>query len=129
MNPNRQVIKPPDLGSFPLDHFHDCNTEAAEYSSCMARHQMMPKRCRQWQKKYLECRMKRGLMDEKDINSLGLGPELDWDNEEQERKVTFDKIQEIKMRAMHRAQEKYPPKPSNESAEKPPTPNSQAKTN
>lgn len=108
MNPSRQVIKPPDMGSFPLDHFHDCNTEAKEYSSCMTRHQMMPKRCRQWQKKYLECRMKKGLMEQSEMDALGLGPELDWDNEEQERKVTYNKIMDIKQRAMQRVQEKYP---------------------
>ena len=107
MNPSRQVIKPPDKGSFPLDHFHDCNNEAKEYNSCMVRHQMMPKRCRIFQKKYLECRMKAGLMEKQDFESLGFTQDLDWDTEEQERKKTFERIEQIKRRAQQRVSEKF----------------------
>ena len=107
MNPNRQVIKPPDKGSFPLDHFHDCNNEAKEYNSCMERHQMMPKRCRIFQKKYLECRMKAGLMEKTDMESLGFTEDLEWETEEEERKKTFDRIEQLKRRAATRIAEKY----------------------
>ena len=102
MNPSRQVIRPPDKGSFPLDHFHDCNNEAKEYANCMTRHQMMPKRCRNFQRKYLECRMKAGLMEQTDFESLGFGENLDWDSEEQERKNTYSKIEQVKERARNR---------------------------
>ena len=107
MNPSRQVIKPPDKGSFPLDHFHDCNREAEEYTGCMQRHQMMPKRCRQFQKSYLECRMKAGLMEQTDMKNLGFGDELDWKNEEEERRTTFSRIEEIKRKAQERVSAKY----------------------
>ena len=107
MNPSRQVIKPPDKGSFPLDHFHDCNNEAKEYNSCMERHQMMPKRCRIFQKKYLECRMKAGLMEKQDMETLGFTQDLDWNTEEEERKKTFERIEQIKKRAQQRVSEKY----------------------
>lgn len=107
MNPNRQVIKPPDKGSFPLDHFHDCNREALDYSNCVQKHQMMPKRCRVFQKNYLECRMRHGLMDKTDLDSLGFGKELDWNSEEEEKKVMFDKIENLKQRAQARVNERY----------------------
>lgn len=56
------MAKAPDRGSFPLDHFHECDTEAKAYSTCVAKHELMPKRCREHQMKYLDCRMKSGLM-------------------------------------------------------------------
>lgn len=37
-----------DKGSFPLDHFHECDTEAKEYNSCIMKHENMPKRCRKY---------------------------------------------------------------------------------
>lgn len=57
------MAKAPDRGSFPLDHFHECDTEAKAYSKCIAKHELMPKRCRTHQMNYLECRMKSGLME------------------------------------------------------------------
>ena len=35
----------PDKGSFPLDHFHECEEHAIRYNSCLDKHQLMPKRC------------------------------------------------------------------------------------
>ena len=35
----------PDKGSFPLDHFHECEEHAVRYNSCLDKHQLMPKRC------------------------------------------------------------------------------------
>lgn len=29
---NSPMAKAPDKGSFPLDHFHECDTEAKEYT-------------------------------------------------------------------------------------------------
>ena len=59
MNFDRQVIKAPDKGSFPLDHFHDCTKDAKKYTKCLKRHKLLPKRCRKFQISYLECRMKK----------------------------------------------------------------------
>lgn len=52
-------IKPPDKGSFPLDHFQECNNEAVKYNECITRHSLMPKRCKNFQFEYLKCRMDR----------------------------------------------------------------------
>lgn len=35
-----------DKGSFPLDHFHECDREAKAYNACVQKHENMPKRCR-----------------------------------------------------------------------------------
>lgn len=55
----RSGAKAPDKGSFPLDHFHECDAESDIYNKCIIKHQLMPKRCRQYQIDYLQCRMKR----------------------------------------------------------------------
>ena len=51
--------KPPDKGSFPLDHFHECDQQAKSYTECLNKHKLMPKRCRKFQTDYLQCRMQR----------------------------------------------------------------------
>ena len=56
------MAKAPDKGSFPLDHFHECDKFAEFYMRCLDKHQLMPKRCRQPQIDYLNCRMDKGLM-------------------------------------------------------------------
>ena len=56
------VLHAPDKGSFPLDHFHECDKESEIYNKCVIKHQLMPKRCRQYQIDYLQCRMKRYLI-------------------------------------------------------------------
>ena len=63
MNFDRQSVKPPEKGSFPLDHFHDCDKDAKRYNKCLRKHKLMPKRCRKFQINYLECRMKRYKKD------------------------------------------------------------------
>ena len=52
-------VNPPHKGSFPLDHFHECDKQASLYNDCVIKHQLMPKRCRKFQIDYLQCRMKR----------------------------------------------------------------------
>lgn len=55
---SRPSITPPDKGSFPLDHFKECEPLVHKYIKCVNKHQMMPKRCQQIQMDYLDCRMK-----------------------------------------------------------------------
>lgn len=38
-------ITPPDKGSFPLDHFKECEHLVEKYIRCVNKHQLMPKRC------------------------------------------------------------------------------------
>ena len=102
MNFDRQVIKPPDKGSFPLDHFNECTIEAEQYNTCVNKHQLMPKRCRKFQISYLDCRMKTKLMENEDMEKLGFTDENSWENEEKERHMTFQKIQMLKQKAWDR---------------------------
>lgn len=85
MKPSRLTSKPPglkfkinsiDKGSFPLDHFHECDKQAKDYSDCVIKHQLMPKRCREFQVKYLECRMNAGLMEREEMETLGMVEEV-----------------------------------------------------
>lgn len=112
MNFDRQVIKPPDKGSFPLDHFHECNDEAVHYSKCVSKHQLMPKRCRKFQIEYLDCRMKNNLMESESMERLGFIDENSWESEEQEKKMTFSRIQDFKEKAWKR-QAPHVPHPDN----------------
>ncbi|EAS01282.2 CHCH domain protein (macronuclear) [Tetrahymena thermophila SB210] len=96
---SRQSFKAPDKGSFPLDHFHECDEFAKAYNSCVLKHQLMPKRCRQHQIDYLGCRMKAGLMEKEEFEKLGFTEESSWENEEAEQRYLFNKIQKIKEKA------------------------------
>lgn len=96
---SRSKSRAPDKGSFPLDHFHECQEEAKLYSACLDKHGHLPKRCREMQKKYLECRMDKGLMKRESMEKLGFTPDLEWETEEQEKKALFDRIQQMKLRA------------------------------
>ena len=79
---NRTVVTAPDKGSFPLDHFHECEEHAIRYNACLDKHQLMPKRCQKLQINYLECRMKHNLMGKEKIENLGFDEVNSWDNEE-----------------------------------------------
>ncbi|CAJ1951111.1 unnamed protein product [Sphenostylis stenocarpa] len=74
---------PPEKGIFPLDHMHLCDlvcmlldfniylNEKVEYLNCLktARHES--EKCRQFSKKYLQCRMEKNLMAKQDLAELG----------------------------------------------------------
>ena len=96
---NRKQNKAPDKGSFPLDHFHECQAEAKKYSKCVERHQNLPKRCKEYQKQYLECRMEKGLMQRENFDKLGFTNDLSWETEEDEKRQLFDQIQKMKQNA------------------------------
>eukprot|EP01017_Pseudomicrothorax_dubius_P028018 TRINITY_DN3296_c0_g1_i1.p1 TRINITY_DN3296_c0_g1~~TRINITY_DN3296_c0_g1_i1.p1 ORF type:complete len:126 (+),score=27.18 TRINITY_DN3296_c0_g1_i1:174-551(+) len=104
MSGGRISSKAPDKGSFPLDHFHECEQEAKKYNECVAKHQLMPKRCRQFQREYLECRMNKGLMDRESFERLGFTEEVSWETEEQEKKFLFNRIEEMKRKARENVQ-------------------------
>ena len=78
---NRQRADAPDRGSFPLDHFHECEEHAVRYNSCLDKHQLMPKRCQKFQINYIECRMKNGLMVKDKVENLGFTEVNTFDNE------------------------------------------------
>eukprot|EP01065_Artemidia_motanka_P024199 TRINITY_DN28839_c0_g2_i1.p3 TRINITY_DN28839_c0_g2~~TRINITY_DN28839_c0_g2_i1.p3 ORF type:complete len:148 (+),score=24.68 TRINITY_DN28839_c0_g2_i1:43-444(+) len=60
--PTRQQIRPPDLGSFPLDHLSECRDRIEAYYVCLGEHNNLAPKCREEAREYLQCRMDRGLM-------------------------------------------------------------------
>ncbi|KAL6649066.1 hypothetical protein ACP70R_013290 [Stipagrostis hirtigluma subsp. patula] len=62
---------PPEKGVFPLDHLHECDLEKKEYLACLKSTGFQSEKCRQFSKKYLECRMERNLMAKQDMSELG----------------------------------------------------------
>ena len=87
-----QRNRAPDKGSFPLDHFHECDEQANLYNVCVEKHQLMPKRCQQHQIDYLTCRMKTGLMEKEDFDKLGFSDKNKWENEQEEKRELYNKI-------------------------------------
>ncbi|KMZ73067.1 Cytochrome c oxidase assembly protein COX19 [Zostera marina] len=62
---------PPEKGIFPLDHQHQCDLQKKEYLSCLKTSGHLSERCRQFSKKYLECRMEKNLMAKQNMSELG----------------------------------------------------------
>lgn len=71
---------PPEKGVFPLDHLHECDLEKKEYITCLKASGYQSEKCRNFSKKYLECRMERNLMAKQDMSELGFGKEFELDS-------------------------------------------------
>mmetsp|Transcript_5985 Transcript_5985/g.13628 ORF Transcript_5985/g.13628 Transcript_5985/m.13628 type:complete len:140 (+) Transcript_5985:41-460(+) len=67
--------RPPDKGSFPLDHFSECSDLKEEYLRCLKDHKHDNMSCRYLSKKYLQCRMDKNLMRREPMQSLGFTDE------------------------------------------------------
>uniref|UniRef100_A0A7S2CM11 CHCH domain-containing protein n=1 Tax=Haptolina brevifila TaxID=156173 RepID=A0A7S2CM11_9EUKA len=65
--------KPPDKGSFPLDHFGECSDAKKAYMSCLQENTMQTQseECRLLSAAYLKCRMDRELMAREELAKLG----------------------------------------------------------
>lgn len=63
--------KPPEKGSFPLDHDGECKSVMQVYLQCLKNNRSMHNNCRGVSKAYLECRMERGLMLKEPLDQLG----------------------------------------------------------
>ncbi|XP_048579148.1 cytochrome c oxidase assembly protein COX19-like [Nematostella vectensis] len=62
MNPSGRKIfqtKPPDRGSFPLDHDGECKDFMITYMQCLKKNKNMNFNCRAESQAYLQCRMDR----------------------------------------------------------------------
>jgi cytochrome c oxidase assembly protein subunit 19 len=64
-------VKPPEKGSFPLDHEAECKDFMARYMRCLRENQSNNSLCRLQAKDYLQCRMDRNLMAKEDWSKLG----------------------------------------------------------
>ncbi|KAF6145723.1 hypothetical protein GIB67_018675 [Kingdonia uniflora] len=79
---------PPEKGVFPLDHNHECDLAKKDYIDCLKSSTYQSERCRNFSKKYLECRMERNLMARQDMSELGFRKEYDIkDLEEKNEKI------------------------------------------
>ena len=56
----RQILVPPDKGSFPLDHLGECKQSMQAYMQCMQSRRFQSTKCRQESHDYLQCRMDKG---------------------------------------------------------------------
>merc|ERR1712086_257924 len=70
-SPNRVTILPPDFGSFPLDREGKCKEFMLGYLQCVSRNRHDGLPCEDVAKRYLECRMNKGLMAKTDLKGLG----------------------------------------------------------
>lgn len=67
--------KPPQKGSFPLDHDGECRNFMVKYMRCLMANNKDTTQCRQESKEYLNCRMERNLMSREDWKKLGFHEE------------------------------------------------------
>jgi cytochrome c oxidase assembly protein subunit 19 len=58
--------RPPEKGSFPLDHDGECTAPMQLYLDCMKRAKNDNSVCREESKRYLECRMDRFVAFQKE---------------------------------------------------------------
>ena len=70
--PKTPSPKAPELGAFPLDHFRECKQEVQDYYACLEKNNRLTPMCRDFVRKYLQCRMDRGLMNKTDVDKFGI---------------------------------------------------------
>lgn len=73
--------RPPDKGSFPLDHFGECASFKEAFLRCLRENGAENAPCRTASKAYLECRMRRQLMAQEPLEKLGFGDLIDGKSE------------------------------------------------
>ncbi|KAK7507294.1 hypothetical protein BaRGS_00001229 [Batillaria attramentaria] len=67
----RTSVKPPEKGSFPLDHDGECKEFMTKYMRCLRQNKQENTKCRQESMNYLNCRMQNNLMAKEDWKKLG----------------------------------------------------------
>ncbi|GAB1608820.1 cytochrome c oxidase assembly protein COX19-like [Argonauta hians] len=67
----RQTVRPPEKGSFPLDHEGQCKMFMIRYMKCLNANRNENTKCREESKEYLECRMNNNLMTKENFSKLG----------------------------------------------------------
>ncbi|KAG7257754.1 hypothetical protein CRUP_028770 [Coryphaenoides rupestris] len=63
--------RPPDKGSFPLDHFGECKAFKDAFMTCLSANRFDNSKCRLQSKDYLQCRMDNQLMAKEPFEKLG----------------------------------------------------------
>ena len=64
-------VRPPEKGSFPLDHDDECKRFMLNYVRCLRENHSQNVLCRDESKEYLQCRMDRNLMAREPWCQLG----------------------------------------------------------
>mmetsp|Transcript_34588 Transcript_34588/g.67711 ORF Transcript_34588/g.67711 Transcript_34588/m.67711 type:complete len:121 (-) Transcript_34588:891-1253(-) len=73
----RVQVRPPEKGSFPLDHFQECKDQMMAYMKCMKDGGGDHANCKEATKAYLTCRMDNGLMTRENLSNFGLDVDVD----------------------------------------------------
>lgn len=73
---NKKVFipRPPDKGSFPLDHDGECRDHMIKYLECLQANDRDHSPCRVLTQTYLKCRMDTDLMAKEEWEKLGFHP-------------------------------------------------------
>eukprot|EP01096_Ripella_sp_DP13-Kostka_P000333 TRINITY_DN1039_c1_g1_i1.p1 TRINITY_DN1039_c1_g1~~TRINITY_DN1039_c1_g1_i1.p1 ORF type:complete len:123 (-),score=42.33 TRINITY_DN1039_c1_g1_i1:161-529(-) len=71
--------RPPEKGSFPLDHDAECKELMQSYLTCLRANRMVTSACMEQSKLYLQCRMDKGLMSQEEFTKLGFGDNTELD--------------------------------------------------
>ncbi|XP_043566959.1 cytochrome c oxidase assembly protein COX19 [Chiloscyllium plagiosum] len=79
--------RPPDKGSFPLDHLGECKEFKDKFMNCLRESRFDNSLCRQQSKEYLECRMERQLMTKEPLEKLGFKDLIDSNASEKQRQM------------------------------------------
>ncbi|EGZ29505.1 hypothetical protein PHYSODRAFT_294636 [Phytophthora sojae] len=82
-----QSKRPPEKGSFPLDHYGECKPAMKAFLACMREHGNSHIDCKKLSADYLQCRMDKGLMQPEELEKLGFheeGMKKTWTNKTNE---------------------------------------------
>ncbi|XP_040212695.1 cytochrome c oxidase assembly protein COX19 [Rana temporaria] len=79
--------RPPDKGSFPLDHFGECKPFKEIFMKCLRENSFQSNLCRDESKEYLECRMERQLMAKEPLEKLGFKDLVSEETTEEQNKL------------------------------------------
>ena len=66
----KQLVKPPQRGIFPLDHDAECKLKMQEYLGCLNQEKSTHYKCRELSRGYLQCRMDADLMAKEDLDEV-----------------------------------------------------------
>ncbi|KAM9305955.1 cytochrome c oxidase assembly protein COX19 [Gastrophryne carolinensis] len=79
--------RPPEKGSFPLDHLGECKPFKETFMKCLRENSFQNSLCREESKQYLECRMERQLMAKEPLEKLGFKDLLEGQTTEEQNKL------------------------------------------
>ncbi|XP_063284967.1 cytochrome c oxidase assembly protein COX19 [Pelobates fuscus] len=79
--------RPPEKGSFPLDHYGECKPFKEKFMRCLRENTYQSGPCREASKEYLECRMERQLMAKEPLEKLGFKDLVNNQKTEEQNKL------------------------------------------